>query len=136
MSTSGVNYLAVLVAAAAYFIIGAVWYAKPVFGKAWMEGIGKTEEQVKAAFSPWKLVWAFVGSFIAAYGLARVLSWMTPVDMYAGVVVGLIASVCFVLAAMTINDIMESRPTKLTVVNVLYHVFGFVVMGIIIGAWR
>jgi hypothetical protein len=136
MSTSGVNYLAVLVAGAAYFIIGAVWYAKPVFGKAWMEGIGRTEEQVKAAFSPWKLIWAFVGSFIAAYGIARVLSWLTAVDMSAGVVVGLIASVCFVLAAMTINDIMESRPTKLTVVNVLYHVFGFVVMGIILGAWR
>jgi hypothetical protein len=136
MSTSGVNYLAVLVAGAVYFVIGGVWYAKPVFGKAWMAGVGKTEEQCKAAFSPWKLVWAFIGSFIAAYGIARILSWMTAVDMSAGIVVGLITSVCFVLTAMTINDTMENRPTKLTIINVLYHVFSFVIMGIILGAWR
>lgn len=136
MSTSGVNYLAILVAAAAYFILGAVWYTKQVFGKAWMEGIGKTEEQCKAAFSAWKLVWTFIGSFIAAYGIARVLSWLAPVDTYAGIVVGLIAGVCFALATMCINDIMEGRPTKLTMVNALYHVFGFVIMGVILGAWR
>jgi hypothetical protein len=30
------NWPAVIVAALAYFAIGAVWYAPPVFGKAWM----------------------------------------------------------------------------------------------------
>ncbi len=29
------NWLAVLVAAIAFFALGAVWYAQPVFGKAW-----------------------------------------------------------------------------------------------------
>ena len=49
MQTTGVNYLAVLVAGIVYFALGAVWYARPVFGKAWMEGVGKTEEQIKAS---------------------------------------------------------------------------------------
>lgn len=29
------NWLAVLVAALAYFAVGALWYAPPVFGKTW-----------------------------------------------------------------------------------------------------
>ena len=36
------NWLAVLVAALAYFAIGALWYAPPLFGKAWMAAGGMT----------------------------------------------------------------------------------------------
>jgi hypothetical protein len=136
MPTTGVNYLAVLVAGAAYFVLGALWYSKPLFAAAWMAGIGKTEEQLKANYSPWKLVWAFIGSFIASYGIARILSWLPVADMYAGVVVGLIAGVCFSLTTSSINDCMEGRPLKLTAVNVIYNMFGFVIMGVILGAWR
>ena len=136
MDATKVNFLAVLVAGLAYFILGAVWYAKPVFGKAWMTGIGKTEDQLKAAFSPWKLVWCLIGSFIAAYGIARILSWLPSPGVGTGLMVGLLAGVCFVMTSMTINDVMESRPCKLTTINVLYHLVGFVVAGLIIGAWR
>ncbi len=136
MSTSGVNYLAVLVGAGVYFIFGALWYSKSLFGKTWMLNIGKTEEQLKAAFSPWKLVWAFIGSFLAAYGLARILSWIPGASITTGVMLGILTGVCFILAPTTINDVMEGRPCKLTMVNILYHMVGLVLMGIIIGAWK
>ena len=136
MHSEGLNYWAILVAGAVYFLIGAFWYAKPIFGKAWMDGIGKTEEQLKAQFSPWKLVWAFIGSIIASYGIARILSWTPVPNSGSGLITGLLAGVCFVFAAMTINDVMESRPTKLTAVNCFYHIIGFAVAGLIIGAWR
>ena len=38
------NWLAVIVAALAYFAIGAVWYAPPAFGRAWMAAGGMTVE--------------------------------------------------------------------------------------------
>ncbi|MDD4052153.1 MAG: DUF1761 domain-containing protein [candidate division Zixibacteria bacterium] len=136
MSTSCVNYWAVVVGAVVYFILGALWYSKGLFGKSWMQNIGKTEDQLKAAFSPWKLVWTFIGSFLAAYGLARVMSWIPEASVSTGIMVGILAGVCFVFAPMSINDTMESRPCKLTSVNILYHMVGFVLMGIIIGAWR
>lgn len=136
MPTTGVNYWAVLVAGAVFFVLGALWYAKPVFGAAWMAGIGKTEEQVKADFSPMKLVWAFIGSFVSAYGIARVLSWTSGVGAMSGVMVGLMAAVCFAIPVIGVNDCMESRPLKLTIINGLYDLVGFLIMGIIIGAWR
>jgi hypothetical protein len=136
MVSTCVNYLAVVVAGFVYFAIGAVWYAKPVFGKAWMQGIGKTEEQIKAAFSPWKLVWCLIVSFLAAYGIARILSWIPSCTMCSGLMVGLLAGVCFVFATVSMHDVMEGRPRSLTAINALYHIVGFAVMGLIIGAWR
>jgi hypothetical protein len=37
---SDLNWLAVIVAAIAYFAIGALWYAPPVFGRIWMTAGG------------------------------------------------------------------------------------------------
>jgi hypothetical protein len=34
------DWLAVIVAAIAYFVIGAIWYAQPVFGRAWSAAAG------------------------------------------------------------------------------------------------
>jgi len=133
---SPVNYWAVLVAGGVYFLLGALWYSKSLFGKIWMHGIGKTEEQLKAAFSAWKIIWAFVASLIAAYGIARILSWTSEVSLTGGFIVGFLAAVCFIFVPMSINDTMENRPSKLSTINILYHVIGFLLMGIIIGAWR
>ena len=35
-----VKWLSVILAALAYFVIGAIWYAPPVLGKAWMAAGG------------------------------------------------------------------------------------------------
>jgi len=136
MSASGVNYLAVLVAGVAYFLLGGIWYAKPIFGKVWMQASGQTDEQMKASFSIWKMVWAFIGSLIAAYGIARVLSWQAQVDAVRGLMVGLLVGVCFVFTIVTIRDQMESRPGKLTIISVIYNLIGLMMVGLIIGAWR
>jgi len=136
METVAMNYWAVLVAALAYFILVAIWYAGPVFGKAWMAGIGKTREQVTADYKPTKLVWALITSIIAAYGIARVMIWKGGDSLSDGLMVGFLTSICFVAMTMSCNDTMESRPCKLTMINVLYHVIGFLIMGAVIGLWR
>jgi hypothetical protein len=133
---SPVNYLAVLVAGLVYFFFGAIWYAKPVFGKAWGNLIGKTEEQMKADFSPWKLVWAFIASLLAAYGIARLLSLIPGVVAVSGLVIGLLVGIHFALAFISTNDAMEGRSIKLTAINVFYNIVGLMIMGLIIGGWR
>ncbi len=49
---SDLNWLAVIVAALAYFAIGALWYAPPVFGKAWMAAGGMEMPEAGARPSP------------------------------------------------------------------------------------
>ena len=136
MVSTGVNYLAILVAGVAYMILGAIWYSPALFGNAWMKGIGKTKEQVSADYTAFKMVWALIGSLIAAYGLARILSYKAAGTMWDAVLIDLMAAICFVLTTTFINQSMEGRPTRLFFINGLYNFIGFFIMGLIIGGWR
>lgn len=134
--TRSINYWAVLVAAASYFILGAAWYSGALFGKVWTTAIGKTPEQVKADYSPLNLLWVFILAWLAAYGIARVYIWSGGDSVGDGLWVGLLAGVCFAMATLGIHDIMEKRPRSLTGINVLYSILGFLLMGLIIGIWH
>ena len=138
------HYLAILVSGVAYMVLGALWYSPALFGKAWMKGIGKSEEQVKKDFKPSNYLWALVGSLIAAYGIARILIMIdhgtmlgtSAIGLREGLMVGILAGFCFAGATFFVNDAMEGRRRSLTIVNSLYHLVGFVVMGAILGGWR
>ncbi len=130
------NYLVVLVAAIAYMILGALWYSPVLFGNPWMTGLAKTPEQIKQEFSPLSYLWAFIFSFIAAYGIARMSYWAAADSMTMTVKIALLAGTTFVFATMGVNDVFESKSRAVSVINILYHVAGFLIMGVIIGAWR
>ena len=136
MATITMNWWAIIVAALAYFALGAIWYSPPVFGNAWMKGIGKTKEQLRTGMSPLSFVWAFVFSFLAAYGIARICVWAQRGTVWDGIVIGLMAGVCFALTTLGINDTFERRPCQLTAINVLYYIVGFIIIGSIVGAWH
>ena len=136
MQSAALNYWAVLVAGIAFWVLGAIWYAGPLFGNAWMKLIGKTKEQVQADFSPMKLVWALLASLVQAYGIARILAYTSASSPMDAVLGGVLTSTCLILPAIGINDIMEGRPCKLTLINVLYVILGYVVIGLIVGFWK
>ncbi len=136
MVREDINYWAALVAAAAYWIIGAIWYARPLFGNAWMQAIGKTEEQIQKEFSPLQLVWVFITAWFVAYGIARIDLWHGGTTLLGTILVAVLVWFCFSVATVLMHDIMEKRPGKLTMINIMYQLVGFVVMGVIIGLWR
>jgi len=135
MVSTGVNYWAILVAGAAYFILGALWYSPVIFGKAWTQAVGKSKEELQKGSSALKMIWAFVGSLIIAYGLARILSWTGSYSLTDAIVVSLLAAICFLVTVIGISDSMEVRPMKLYLINIFYNIIGFCIMGIIIGVW-
>jgi len=135
MVTGTVNFLAVLVACVAYTVLGALWYSPVLFGNIWMKLIGKTKEQVTADFTPLNYLWALVTSFLAAYGIARILAWAGGATVSGGIKAGIVAGICFGFATMWVNDAFEARPKALTIINALFHLIGMVIAGIIIGAW-
>lgn len=136
METVGVNYWAILIAGIAYMVLGALWYSPALFGNSWMRLIGKTKEQVEKDFTPINYLIALVTSLLAAYGIARIMLWTGGTSMIDGVIISVLAGICFVLATMAVNDTFEKRPFGLSFINILYHLVGFIIMGIIIGAWR
>ncbi len=93
MFPTDVNFLAVLVAGIAYFMIGGLWYSV-LFGKAWLTAIGKTEEEVRnEGGAPVAYVVSFIGSLISAYFLAVFMSGTT---LQAGLGIGFFVWMGFV----------------------------------------
>ncbi len=74
MESTGINYLAVFVAAAAYWLLGALWYSKAIFGKTWLEALGKSEEEAKKDHKPINLFWVLIFSFYRPTVLLAFLS--------------------------------------------------------------
>lgn len=62
-----VNWLTHILAALIPMIVGFVWYNPSVFGKAWMNGIGLTDERIKAGNMPVIFGLSFVLAIVLSF---------------------------------------------------------------------
>ena len=137
-----VNYLAVLGAAIASMVIGALWYG-PLFGKAWVNLAGMTEAQMNAAKQKGmgkSYAIMFAGSFLMAYVLLHALVFASAYLGAYGAVSGLIAGfwnwLGFV-APVTLGAVLwECKPWKLWLINNGYYLVVLLVMGMILAVWK
>jgi hypothetical protein len=124
-----INWLGVLLAALATFVVGGVWYSV-LFAKVWQREAGVTDEQLKRG-----TVLVFVGSFLLALVMAAVLAaFIGDGGAGFGMLAGLAAGVAWVAAALGINYLFERRSLTLFAINASYNVVAFTAMGAIIGA--
>jgi hypothetical protein len=131
------DWLAVLVAAIAYFVIGAAWYAPPVFGKAWMAAGGM--EMPAEGQRPGPAIFAvpFIGSVLSAIALGMIALASATDTIGEGVVLGLIVGIGFAVAIAMVTATFESNKPKPMVwgaVNAGYHLVGNLVAAILIAA--
>ncbi len=133
-----INYLAVLVAAVVYYVGGALWYSPLLFGKSWMGLVGLTEEKLKEAQKDaWKsYLTAAISAIVISYGIARVDGSMNGITVGGGLHTGFWAWICFVVTTMATNNSFAGRPFKLLIIDSGYHLYGFVVMGVILAVWK
>ena len=68
------NYLAVFVAAIAYWLLGALWYGV-LFGEAWMALEHMTEEQARSMNPVLPYLITLVLNVLIAYALAQICIW-------------------------------------------------------------
>ncbi|MEX1124285.1 MAG: DUF1761 domain-containing protein [Acidimicrobiia bacterium] len=126
------NWLAVLVAALAYFALGAIWYSNALFGKAYRAALGITEQ---GRPSPMLLVINFVGWFISATAMGLIGAAIGASTVLDGIVLGFVAGVGFVVVSQVVGLSFEGRK-GLMGIYVPYTVPGFVIMGVILAAWQ
>ena len=135
MAFAGINYLAVLIAAVASWLAGAVWYM--ALAKPWMAAIGMTPEQMQecrkgsGAFLPF--VYAFLAAAIIAWVLAGLLAHLGPVTLRGGIISGLFCWAGFVFTTMLVNNSFAMRSPKLLLIDGGYWLLVLVLSGAIIG---
>ena len=131
---SEANYGAVAVAALVFFVLGALWYAPAVFGRAWMDAVGAGVGQ-QTAFNPLLYVATYVAWFVVALAMEFVglLAGVDTVGEGAGL--GLLFGIGVMLPVEVVGSIYEKRSAKAQTIGASYNLVGFVLMGLIIGLW-
>jgi hypothetical protein len=133
---ASLNYIHILVAALAYFIIGALWYSV-LFQKPWMAAIGAkapTEEAKKGM--PLMFAITFVLNFVICFAVAVVLHFVQPMSIVPAVKVGALLGACFVGTSCAMNNMYAQRPVVLTLIDAGYHVAGIIMTSVLLTLWH
>lgn len=134
---SDINWLAILVAAIAYFMLGAVWYSKALFGAKWAAAVGlDMTDPNKSKGMAKMMTGTFVLILIACMGIAMLVTRMDLSVLPSALKLGLITGICFATTAVSISFIYESRPTALYFIDCGYHLAGHLIAAIILVLWR
>ncbi len=133
-----INWLAVIVAAFATFMLGGVWYTA-LFGKAWQRLNGYSDEklvEMRAKRPPP----VFFGTMIACYVvvslvLALLVGAMEISSAMPGAMLG---GVVFVLAAavQVTGQIASDKPMRALLIDLAYQAVYMPLTGAIVGGWR
>ena len=135
---SHINWLAVLVAAIAYFVLGALWYSKALFGAKWAQLIklDTTNPDMKKGMGG-MMISTFVLILVVCFGLETLIVKINfEQELTYGIKLGLLTGFAFAATAVSINYVYERKPTNLYLINNGYHVAGHVIAAIILVLWR
>lgn len=134
-----INYLGVLLAAVAGFLIGSAWYSEVSFGKTWMKLAKITKRDTNAVKKKgmWKpLSVGFLNQLITATMLGVVFALLgalgAKLGMLEAMVIGFTLWLGFVATSNLSAVIWEKKPVKLYVLNMSYNLVQLVVMSLII----
>lgn len=157
------NPVAILVAAVSALVVGFIWYNPKVFGNAWMNTAGLTEEQLKggnmAKVFGLALVFAFLlstalpGIVIHQMGVFSLVggdpslalpSFEAIMADYGGAfrtfkhgaLHGVLTGVFIALPILGTNALFERKSAKYIFINAGYWIVTLGIMGGIICAWK
>ena len=129
------NYLAVVVSAVAYWLLGGVWFGF-LFSKPWMALEHITEEQARGMSPIAPYVISFALNLLIAFVLAQICSWRNANTAGRGSAVGVLLWIGFVGPITFTTYMFEMRSTELFAINAIYSLAGLSLMGAILGAWK
>lgn len=128
------NLFAILVAAIAYMVIGAIWYSPFLFGTLWMQEMdydADAMEGQKKAMS-----YSGVVAVLLAIGLALIANTFNFATVDQALEAGVLLWATLTAAPMATDVIFQKQPVKVYVINAAYHLVAILCMLMIIVSWQ
>jgi len=132
------NWLPILCAGAAYFVLGFVWYSL-LFGKIWAaeqvrhcggEGTGPGKREFIGM-----LVANIISNLVASAAIAFLLRRMGIGDLATALKLGAGLAVGFSITTLTIVHVWEKKSTKVWIIDASYHLLGCMIASAILVSW-
>jgi len=133
-----VNYLAVLVAAVAVFVLGWLWYSPLLFYKPWMRlrGMDPVAAMAGAKMPGGKLLIELARCLVLAYVIARFVALLGVSSWMGAVHFGLFLWIGFPVIILTGSVLWENIPWKVAAIHAGDWLVKLLVIPIIVSAWR
>ena len=134
---SHINWLAVIVAGIAYFMLGGLWYSKVLFGAKWaaLQKIDMNDPNVKKGVATMTF-YSFLLMLLTVIGLAIFVVRLDLTMISSGVKLGLVTGLFFSVTAVSISFLYERKPSALYFISGGYQLAGNIIAAIILVAWR
>jgi hypothetical protein len=136
MTFTGMNYLAIVIAAVAAWLAGAGWYM--ALGRTWMAALAITPGKMQAArqepgaYLPF--IYAFAAELVMAWTFAGLLGHIGPLSLRNGIISAAFCWLGFVMTTMLVNNSFAKRDWRLMWIDGGHWLLVLVLMGAIIGA--
>ena len=134
-----INYIAVVAAAVASMIIGAMWYG-PLFGKRYIRAMGwenksPAEKKAMQKGMMWSYLWQFIASIVAFYVLDRFMNATGDTSVAGGMVVAFWGWLGFILP-MKFGDMLWGGKKTIFWLSIFSSLITFIAAGAILGFWH
>ena len=132
------NMTAVLIAAIAAWIFGAIYYS--ILGKAWLAAQGETPESVKAknagksgGAKAAPFIISFVAEIVMAAALQGILFHSAMDTMRQGIIAGALTWLGFIATTVVVNNAYPGRKFMLAIIDAGHWLGVMLIIGAVIG---
>jgi hypothetical protein len=125
-----VNFVSLLLAAAAALGFGALWYSPVLFGLRWANLTGVDEEMAKGSTASYAIY--FLALLLQAYITAIVLFYFESTSVLDGLWVGFLIWLGFLATGSVGIILWERKPAGLYVINNGYMLLSSLIISVII----
>ena len=133
-----INWLSLIIAAILPSVLGFLWYSPMLFGKAWMESTGMTEEKVRSANMPLIMGISLVLSFFLAFFLLANVNGTGQEGEFDtfkhGALHGAVLGIMVIVPTFISNGLFEQKSWKNMLINVAYWTLTVTLMGGVLDA--
>jgi uncharacterized membrane protein YeaQ/YmgE (transglycosylase-associated protein family) len=126
------NWPMVLVAAIAYFAIGAIWYTV-LFGKYWAKAYQMENADRKGAVM--SMVIGFVLTFVITMVIGLMLNAVRCKELYDCFIRAYILAAGMVVGILGTALNYQRKPLGVWIVDIGYHLVGILVAALILAKW-
>ncbi len=130
----GINFLAVVVAAVAAFIVSSVWYI--MFGKELAKVSAAFAEALQKPPQLWKMLVVIAQSLVLALVLAYFIGLIGNVGWLGAVRVGVLLWIGLSAMQWVGSILWEKVPLKMAAIHAGDWLIKLVLIAVIVGVWR
>lgn len=136
MDFANINTIAVMLAAAASFLFGGVWYG--ALSQHWMDAAGLTLDDIKPSKGPVlsPYISAFLAELVMAFVLAGVIGTTvgtSRITIWQGMVTGAWTWLGFIMTSLVVNHAFQGARKALTFIDGGHWLGVMLVQGAVLG---